>query len=177
MSKEKSFEDGVWRTVGGRRIFIRNGQGLAEAMRESGKFAVKEKPSIKYNSDVNFICKIRGKKEIEAEFGKLKNYDVVLTNERKEHIFSRRGKKDYDIIMENLESTLKYYQELYCDSKGNRKGVCFIKPISSNKYCAIMVSLSLSEKNRANSNITGIVFNEDNYIRYTQNRKILDKKE
>lgn len=38
MSKEKSFEDGVWRTVGGRRIFIRNGQGLAEAMIASGKF-------------------------------------------------------------------------------------------------------------------------------------------
>lgn len=38
MSKEKNFEDGVWRTVGGRRIFIRNGQGLSEAMIASGKF-------------------------------------------------------------------------------------------------------------------------------------------
>ena len=33
-----NFEDGVWRTVGGRRVFIRNGQDLASAMRESGKF-------------------------------------------------------------------------------------------------------------------------------------------
>lgn len=30
--------DGVWRTVGGRRIFIKNGQSLSEAMIESGKF-------------------------------------------------------------------------------------------------------------------------------------------
>lgn len=29
---------GVWRTVGGRRIFIKNGQDLASAMKESGKF-------------------------------------------------------------------------------------------------------------------------------------------
>lgn len=33
-----SNNDGVWRTVGGRRIFIKNGQDLATAMKESGKF-------------------------------------------------------------------------------------------------------------------------------------------
>lgn len=31
-------ENGVWRTVGGRRIFIKEGQDLASAMKESGKF-------------------------------------------------------------------------------------------------------------------------------------------
>lgn len=31
-------EDGVWRTVKGRRIFIRNGEDLETAMRNSGKF-------------------------------------------------------------------------------------------------------------------------------------------
>ncbi len=30
--------DGVWRMIRGRRVFIRNGQSLTEAMRESGKF-------------------------------------------------------------------------------------------------------------------------------------------
>lgn len=32
------FEDGVWRTVAGRRIFIKEGQSLTEAMKNSGKF-------------------------------------------------------------------------------------------------------------------------------------------
>ncbi len=31
-------ENGVWRTVGGRRIFIKDGQSLADAMISSGKF-------------------------------------------------------------------------------------------------------------------------------------------
>lgn len=31
-------EDGVWRTIGGRRVFIKTGQSLEEAMKESGKF-------------------------------------------------------------------------------------------------------------------------------------------
>lgn len=35
-------ENGVWRTVGGRRIFIKEGQDLATAMKESGKFENKK---------------------------------------------------------------------------------------------------------------------------------------
>lgn len=31
-------EDGVWRTIGGRRVFIKKGQSLSDAMIESGKF-------------------------------------------------------------------------------------------------------------------------------------------
>jgi len=36
----KNYDDigGVWRTIGGRRVFIKNGQSLSEAMIESGKF-------------------------------------------------------------------------------------------------------------------------------------------
>lgn len=38
MAKKKEELDGVWRTIGGRRVFIRNGQSLSDAMKESGKF-------------------------------------------------------------------------------------------------------------------------------------------
>lgn len=40
MAKNEKFdaEDGVWRTIGGRRVFIRNGQSLSDAMKESGKY-------------------------------------------------------------------------------------------------------------------------------------------
>ena len=41
-------DEGVWRTVGGRRIFIREGQSLESAMKESGKFkSTKNSPSDK----------------------------------------------------------------------------------------------------------------------------------
>ena len=36
--KKYDEKDGVWRTVGGRRIFIKNGQSLSDAMIKSGKF-------------------------------------------------------------------------------------------------------------------------------------------
>lgn len=41
MAKD-DFENGVWRTVGGRRIFIRDGESLSSAMKKSGKFSKKE---------------------------------------------------------------------------------------------------------------------------------------
>lgn len=34
---------GVWRTIGGRRVFIKDGQDLATAMKESGKFNLLKK--------------------------------------------------------------------------------------------------------------------------------------
>lgn len=36
-------EDGVWRTVAGRRIFIKEGQSLSDAMKNSGKFKLEKK--------------------------------------------------------------------------------------------------------------------------------------
>ncbi len=38
---------GVWRTIGGRRVFIKDGQDLATAMKESGKFPNKKNREIK----------------------------------------------------------------------------------------------------------------------------------
>ena len=54
MAKKKwDEEDGVWRTIGGRRIFIRKGQNMSDAMKESGKF--------------------KSKKDIEHQKNKIKN--------------------------------------------------------------------------------------------------------
>ena len=36
--KKYDEKDGVWRTIGGRRVFIKDGQSLSDAMKESGKF-------------------------------------------------------------------------------------------------------------------------------------------
>lgn len=37
-NKRYDKEEGVWRTISGRRVFIRTGQSLSDAMKESGKF-------------------------------------------------------------------------------------------------------------------------------------------
>ncbi len=41
--KEADEKNGVWRTVGGRRIFIQKGESLTNAMKRSGKFKKENK--------------------------------------------------------------------------------------------------------------------------------------
>jgi hypothetical protein len=43
---------GVWRTVGGRRIFIKDGEDLATAMKNSGKFGKKEEEKEMTNEEI-----------------------------------------------------------------------------------------------------------------------------
>lgn len=66
---------GVWRTIGGRRVFIKDGQDLASAMKESGKF----KPSKKQTEEakrLNEKAKKSAKEDIEKYLkGNNENWD------------------------------------------------------------------------------------------------------
>ena len=46
----KDDEDGVWRTICGRRVFIKDGWDLHEALRQSGKFEKLEEEKKKFDS-------------------------------------------------------------------------------------------------------------------------------
>lgn len=61
MAKKKEDLGGVWRTVGGRRIFIKDGQDLYEAMNDSGKFTNLKKTNSqrKTKFDANLTNKIK----------------------------------------------------------------------------------------------------------------------
>lgn len=55
-------EKGVWRTIGGRRVFIKEGESLSDAMKRSGKFTTKQ---IKEKEEPKTF--FEGKKDIEEE--------------------------------------------------------------------------------------------------------------
>ena len=65
MAKKFNEEDGVWRTIGGRKVFIRNGQSMSEAMKESGKFKKGNKEEIK--EEIKEETKEDTKEEIKEE--------------------------------------------------------------------------------------------------------------
>ena len=71
---------GVWRTIGGRRIFIKDGQDLASAMKESGKF-----------SNSNRI--VNGMKKLEARKNEKGTYIEDLINQYNNNI--EAGKTNY----------------------------------------------------------------------------------
>lgn len=103
---------GVWRTIGGRRVFIKDGQDLATAMRESGKFGnIKEKEED--NSD-------------NKEFHKLENGKMTVSASEQEEIADyyinawekRIEKGDYFVksrFGEKYENLLKQKEEGFKD--------------------------------------------------------------
>lgn len=95
MSKE---QDGVWRTVGGRRIFIAKGQSLSDAMMKSGKFK-KENRDTKYGDK-----KISNKKEYDSTVSAL-NYLLKQRGQTKDV----KEKAKLDRVIQNYSKNLQEY--------------------------------------------------------------------
>lgn len=97
-------ENGVWRTVGGRRIFIKEGQDLASAMKESGKF---KKNEIKNEKDDK---KAKTKLTDEEKEEKIKKLQEEL---EKTSLFDPKKAELRDkinMLEENFEGTLEEYR-------------------------------------------------------------------
>lgn len=123
-------EDGVWRTIGGRRVFIKEGQSLGDAMKESGKFP-KSKKVLKAEEIEEQVMKIAEKntklhEELDETQRQLNSQEYEYLKERGEYIrknypsvgkgsekykqirqeYDNQHKKDYNI--ENQEIYKKY---------------------------------------------------------------------
>lgn len=137
---------GVWRTVGGRRIFIKEGQGLASAMKESGKFFKKQIEDKKVDNKKQIIDE-----NTEKISKKIMNQNcesaIVFDDEGKEIIFKDgeqykvefRGKEldqlkdmnlthnhpttsDYDSMFSRRDLVFAYDNDLKSISTINQKG-------------------------------------------------------
>lgn len=70
MTKKKEDLGGVWRTVGGRRIFIKDGQDLYEAMNDSGKFTNLKKTNSQRKKEYRVDGKTISEQDLRREFDK-----------------------------------------------------------------------------------------------------------
>lgn len=119
VKKKYEEQDGVWRTIGGRRVFIRKGQDLSSAMKESGKFKTKmnekavkgvreEDLKDQYIESLNNVSKMEYNGEITRD-----EYDEAIKNINKEYKNRKMGDKFYT----RKDGTKEY--ELYKRAKEN----------------------------------------------------------
>lgn len=108
---------GVWRTVGGRRIFIKDGEDLETAMKNSGKFGKKKE---KQKDDEDF------KKTIEN----LDNDDIIkylkYDKQNNPEFYNEKNKKDIDDEFDkryNKKSSLPQKTEIKEQGNSNRLAV------------------------------------------------------
>lgn len=141
--------EGVWRTISGRRVFIKKGQSLKDAMRESGKFKDEGKSNSEKTPEEELKEKIkkleeeyeesRGKerlqkgkelREAKAEYDSLTGKDEErrikkLRNHsvtiEEERILKQMGVAD-DYTLDDLEQAIKYGETIkeYTGGQGYR---------------------------------------------------------
>lgn len=81
--------DGVWRTVCGRRVFIKTGQSLSDALRESGKYNTKQ---IKNAKKIDGL--FAKKKELEQKHAELEIKEDLATPIEKNN--NKEEKKEFN---------------------------------------------------------------------------------
>lgn len=110
-------EGGVWRTIAGRRVFIKEGQSLTDAMKESGKFKESGKTN-KKDDKKSKIEELERKKEetkdifekgrIQTEIDMLKDdfdgtIEEYLAEKQKNNLIKYKKEKEIEIEKKNKE--------------------------------------------------------------------------
>ena len=144
--KLKDFEDGyfgVWRTIGGRRVFIRDGEDLSSAMRRSGKFKTENKTSSEDSEIYKKYTLKNSKSFIEDKLGYKIDSKIYLRNERYEHVKKSHG-KDVEYLINNLENAIKKPTFIILDSKHKDSMIFYFK---SNEQSGLMVCIKFVNPN------------------------------
>ena len=108
---------GVWRTVGGRRIFIKDGEDLATAMKNSGKFNNEKTKEEKAEESV-LIKQKRDEITKKIVKGGLSEEEYKKLKEEKDKLTEKKKQLDKDLTENDLkEARHRLEQKKYDDKK------------------------------------------------------------
>ena len=125
-----------------------------------------------YDKGTYYITKLPHKKALEEIYGKIKNDDVIITDERILHIEERRDSKSSERIIGELKSVIKNCDSIYDDSGGrDNPGILVAKSYDDGKTIVLVVSLSTVHSENANSVITGIMVGDQTIKRMAKKHK------
>ena len=113
---------------------------------------------------------------LEVEFGKLTTDELILTDERDDHIKERHD-RDYNLFHQCVYDIIKRPDTVLKDSK-NQNTVFYIKYIEETHLnIVIRLSLEIENTNRKNSIITSYQLGAKTLKRLKKNNKTLYNKE
>lgn len=113
---------------------------------------------------------------LEAEFGKLATDELILTDERDEHI-KERHEKDYKLFHQCVYDVLDSPDTVLKDNR-NKNTVFYIKYIEeTNLNIVIRLTLETEGNNRKNSIITSYQLGAKTLKRFKKNNKTLYNRE
>ena len=122
-------------------------------------------------NEYSFICKINTD-ILEQEFGILATDELIITDERDEHIKERHA-DDYNLFRQCVLDVVQIPDVILKDSK-NKNTVFYIKYIEeTNLNIVIRLSLETENTGKKNSIITAYRLGTKNLERFKKNNKTL----
>lgn len=107
---------------------------------------------------------------------KIVNDDVILTDERRLHIFEKH-KKDYKIIINNINKAVLNPKEVLEDCK-NKNTLFFIKKLKNNNLNVIIKLNTTNDKEHPqNSIMTAWIIRDSNLKKIREKNKTIYKEE
>lgn len=124
---------------------------------------------------MQYIGKI-DKQKIGYYANKISNDEIVLTEERKLHIYEEH-KKDYQLIMKNIKNGVLNPNEVLKDNK-NKDTLFFISKIDKNNLnVVIKLNTTNNEEHPNNSIMTAWLIRDSNLKKLREKNEIIYKSE
>lgn len=124
---------------------------------------------------MHYIGKI-DKRKIGKYSTKIITEDVILTDERKQHIYENHI-KDYEIIIRNIDRVVLNPNEVLEDYK-NKDTLLFIDKLKSNNLNVVVkLSTTNNEEHPQNSIMTAWIVRDKNLKKLRKKNKIIYKSE
>ncbi len=109
---------GVWRTIGGRRVFIKDGQSLASAMKESGKFPKNKRVQKTEEIKEQIKTMIKKNTELKKQFEEVK-HEINKKEDEYQKTRSKYIKENYPGVGKKSEKYKKIRQDYDNSHKKN----------------------------------------------------------
>lgn len=90
---------------------------------------------------------------------------VYLNTRVLKHCYDKRTAEEFDFLMENLMSIIRYPNKVYKNKDGKRGGYCLVKEIKNNIYLCSIQFNEHEEKTTMAFDIVTFFRTDENYLR------------
>ena len=144
MTKKYNDVGGVWRTIGGRRVFIKDGQSLSDAMKESGKFKLSKK-----QKEAGEKLNKNAENGIREDFKQVLSGKQIYDGDPKE--LAKELSDEWGIDLKRTEEILNEETEKYLNKNNMPEGAKFNKMLEESGIRTFADDIKEREQRRSES--------------------------
>lgn len=90
---------------------------------------------------------------------------VYISTRVLKHIYDKRPAEEFDFLLENVHSVVKYPKQIYLNKSGKKGNFCFVSDLKNKKYiCSIEVKKDENDNHSHCEIVTFFRIQKENYL-------------